>query len=467
MVAEKSDEAKDCKAVDEELLQQFEKQDAYRPVAEKPPVSLFKSIFLDDSDSESDSEADHAAVEEVAAPAIDRNQTDSLSSETAPDWKREFIAPVPDRRDSRIPERVSSSADSVAAPPISRDESSAATRIISDFQPAKVSFVSKKDRLQSGNTIVKGSGNLTFGSASFRPGKQKKTLLLSEEPQDENKEEPSISVRKEVESRTVGAVIEDDRDEASMKRRKHHQLNSNKRKTATLSFDSADEDPADDTMTIIRRKPEAKLSTSIEPPLGNLYRTSMASATESTIGNISAATDRQMKPLSTVSDPSSSTTTAMEEKAQRRKNEAQANQFLAALLSKHTVHGDPDLDVPLPSYLTDAPPRPAGSRIERPTDSTAQSGHGSKDRRREQNGSSSMSNSYYPPRPPPVPSSADHCDDTEPERKAPSFAALSQRLKAELDDKSRRKEEKKKHKEKKDKKDKKDSRKKRSGSDSD
>lgn len=78
--------------------------------------------------------------------------------------------------------------------------------------------------------------------------------------------------------------------------------------------------------------------------------------------------------------------------------------------------------------------------------------------------------SSYSSRPPSfhpaVPSRADSSDEIETERKVPSFASLSQRLKAELDDKSRRKEEKKKHKEKKDKKDKKEQ-KKRSGSDSD
>ena len=471
--AEKSDESKDNNAVNEELLQQFEKQDAYRPVAEKPPVSLFKSIFLDDSDSDSESDSDSdardkAEVEENAAPEIEKDPISSniSSNSNVPDEKKVILGPERIDRDGGFPEVVDL---------ISRDAATATVAISSsDCKPGKVAFVSKKDRLQFGTAAIpKGSGNLTFGSASFRTGKPKKALLTSEGPQEEVDGELTKSSQEVTGSKSVSTVMADDQDEVSMKRRKH-QLNSNKRKTATLSFDSGEEDPVDDTIPILKKKADAKLSahvqdTSSTEPLNGLKGVIMA--TNSKSGTASAAPEKNMKPSTTASDSYSS---SQEEKAQRWKNEAQANQFLTALLSKHTVHGDPDLDVPLPSYLTDAlPPRPAGSRKEKERSadaypsSSASSGR-SKDHRREQ--SSSAMPSSYSSRPPSfhpaVPSRADSSDEIETERKVPSFASLSQRLKAELDDKSRRKEEKKKHKEKKDKKDKKEQ-KKRSGSDSD
>ena len=475
---EKSDESKDNNAVNEELLQQFEKQDAYRPVAEKPPVSLFKSIFLDDSDSDSESDSDardKAEVEENAAPEIEKDSTiisSNISSNSkVPDEKKVILGPERIDRDGGFPEVVDL---------ISRDEATATVAISSsDCKPGKVAFVSKKDRLQFGTAAIpKGSGNLTFGSASFRTGKPKKALLTSEGSQEEVDGELTKSSQEVADSKSISTVMAEDKDEVSMKRRKH-QLNSNKRKTATLSFDSGEEDPVDDTIPILKKKADAKLSahvqdTSSTEPLNGLKGVIMA--TNSKSGTASAAPEKSMKPSTTASDSYSSN---QEEKAQRWKNEAQANQFLTALLSKHTVHGDPDLDVPLPSYLTDAlPPRPTGSRKERSVDaypsSSASSGHNgsrgssSKDHRREQ--SSSAMPSSYSSRPPSfhpaVPSRADSSDEIETERKVPSFASLSQRLKAELDDKSRRKEEKKKHKEKKDKKDKKEQ-KKRSGSDSD
>ena len=152
------------------------------------------------------------------------------------------------------------------------------------------------------------------------------------------------------------------------------------------------------------------------------------------------------------------------------RNEAESDRFLAALLNSRTIYADPDLAVPLPSYLTDLPPNP--SVPSRPSHH-----HKRPDEGRKPAAQSSSSSSRH--RPPAdrssapllrFPASAESDEDGQ-TRKVPSLSALSQRLQAELGDDSRskaaRKEEKKKRKDKKDKAEKDKKKKKKSSSESD
>ena len=236
-------------AVASELAKQFQEQDVYNPIQEKPPVSLFKSIFLDDSDSDSESESEGKEGDKVdtGETEIEKQEAIDIESESALVDKR----PSGEKREYTVAQEKNVAGNAATDLGSNRTDF-AVTGGQNDYLPpvtttGKVTFVSKKNRLQYGSNVssTTKSSILSFGPNGGRFNKQKKLHLVGREDDDAAittvTDSPSDSATQAGEAPGKGqAAAEGGEGGEAMveqgKRRKH--LLSDKRKpaTATLTF---------------------------------------------------------------------------------------------------------------------------------------------------------------------------------------------------------------------------------------
>jgi len=311
--------------VDEELQRQFEQADVYKPVAEKPSVALFKSIFLDESDSESDSELELDT---------NREKSDVVTETTV---AIPITLPAPQH-----PQTQPQDAEF-------RLRISPANRKVEELESApvkpvgKVSFVSRKDRLQNSLQNTISSNTNTISTASRRP--KKAVLVGSLGDVGNNVDVEVVPVHQGVDVGVPGidVVVQDPRgnfdqeelEEIDTKKRRKFQLNSKRKTTTTLSFDDGNDND------------DAKKNEVEDEEIYNPRKKSsmvLQSAVQTSKHEVPTVTQKQL-------------------------NESESDIFLASIiLGPHSIvqkthHAD---NIPLPSFFTTTPPSPITDKKSKP-----------------------------------------------------------------------------------------------------